>query len=308
MFQLILKRILIAIPVLLCVAAITFFLIRLAPGGPFDSEKVVPPEILKNLNERYNLNAPVHIQFFDYMKNVVQGDFGPSFRHPNRSVSEMIFIGLPVTFELGCYALLVALGAGITAGVTASLWPNTIFDYLPMSISMVGICMPNFLLGPLLILIFGIWFEWLPVSGWNEIPGDKILPAITLGSVYAAYVARLSRGGMLEILSQDFIRTARAKGVPEYRIVIQHALKGGLIPVVSFLGPAAAWLLTGSFVIETIFQIPGLGRFFIQAAFNRDYTMIMGTTIFLSTLIILFNLLSDILTIFMNPKLKYDIS
>ena len=308
MFQIILKRILIAIPVLLCVAAITFFLIRLAPGGPFDSEKVVPPEILKNLNERYNLNAPVHIQFFDYMKNVVQGDFGPSFRHPNRSVSEMIFIGLPVTFELGCYALLVALGAGITAGVTASLWPNTIFDYLPMSISMVGICMPNFLLGPLLILIFGIWFEWLPVSGWNEIPGDKILPAITLGSVYAAYVARLSRGGMLEILSQDFIRTARAKGVPEYRIVIQHALKGGLLPVVSFLGPAAAWLLTGSFVIETIFQIPGLGRFFIQAAFNRDYTMIMGTTIFLSTLIILFNLLSDILTIFLNPKLKYDIS
>ncbi|MBW1915272.1 MAG: ABC transporter permease subunit [Deltaproteobacteria bacterium] len=308
MFQIILKRILIAIPVLLCVAAITFFLIRLAPGGPFDSEKVVPPEILKNLNERYNLNAPVHIQFFDYMKNVVQGDFGPSFRHPNRSVSEMIFIGLPVTFELGCYALLVALGVGITAGVTASLRPNTIFDYLPMSISMVGICMPNFLLGPLLILIFGIWFEWLPVSGWGEIPGDKILPAITLGSAYTAYVARLSRGGMLEILSQDFIRTARAKGVPEYRIVIQHALKGGLLPVVSFLGPAAAWLLTGSFVIETIFQIPGLGRFFIQAAFNRDYTMIMGTTIFLSTLIILFNLLSDILTIFLNPKLKYDIS
>ncbi len=173
-----------------------------------------------------------------------------------------------------------------------------------MSAAMIGICMPSFLLGPLLVLVFGIYLEWLPVSGWGDIPGDKILPAITLGSSYAAYIARLSRAGMLEVMTQDYIRTARAKGLPEWQVVIKHALRGGLIPVVAFLGPAFAGLLAGSFVVETIFQIPGLGRFYVQAAFNRDYTMILGTTVFLSTLIVLFNLLSDILAAWMNPRLR----
>ena len=304
MFRIILNRTAISIPVLLIVITVTFFFIRLAPGGPFDTEKAVPPEIKKNLNEYYNLNKPVFYQYLDYLKNLVHGDFGPSFRHSNRTVTEMILTGLPVTFELGLYALLIAIFFGIFAGLLAALKPNSLQDYIPMSFAMVGICMPSFLLGPLLVLIFGIWFEWLPVSGWNALPGDKILPAFTLGSVYAAYIARLTRGGMLEIMFQDFIRTARAKGLSEVMVVIRHALKGGLLPVVSFLGPGIAWILSGSFVVETIFQIPGLGRFYVKAAFDRDYTMILGTTIFLSALIIFFNLLSDILTKWLDPRLR----
>jgi oligopeptide transport system permease protein len=301
----ILSRLLQAIPVLLVVMVVTFVLIRQAPGGPFDTEKAVSPYVLEKLNERYNLDAPVHEQFIDYLGNALKGDFGPSFKYPTRSVSEMIFTGLPVTFELAINAIIVALFIGIGAGLLASLRPNTALDYIPMSTAMVGICMPSFLLGPLLVLLFGIWLEWLPVSGWGYSAGDKILPSITLGATYAAYIARLTRGGMLEVLSQDYIRTARAKGTPEYKIVFKHALRGGLLPVVSFLGPAIAGLLSGSFVVETIFQIPGLGRFYVQAAFNRDYTMIMGTTIFFSVLIIMFNLLSDILAVWLNPRLSY---
>tara|TARA_B110000977_G_C10964555_1_gene449906 strand:- start:119 stop:1051 length:933 start_codon:yes stop_codon:yes gene_type:complete len=301
----ILSRLLQAIPVLLVVMVVTFVLIRQAPGGPFDTEKAVSPYVLEKLNERYNLDAPVHEQFIDYLGNALKGDFGPSFKYPTRSVSEMIFTGLPVTFELAINAIIVALFIGIGAGLLASLRPNTALDYIPMSTAMVGICMPSFLLGPLLVLLFGIWLEWLPVSGWGYSPGDKILPSITLGASYAAYIARLTRGGMLDVLSQDYIRTARAKGTPEYKIVFKHALRGGLLPVVSFLGPAIAGLLSGSFVVETIFQIPGLGRFYVQAAFNRDYTMIMGTTIFFSVLIIMFNLLSDILAVWLNPRLSY---
>ena len=304
MLQVILKRIAIAIPIILIVASLTFFLVRMAPGGPFDAEKVVPPQVMKNLNAVYNLDAPLIIQYRDYMFNLVQGDFGPSFRYPGRSVTEMIFTGLPVTFELAFYAILVAMIIGSLAGVIAAVKRNTFLDYVPMTIAMIGICMPTFLLGPLLVLYFGIYLEALPVSGWDSLPGDKILPSITLGAAYAAYIARLSRGGMLETLSQDYIRTARAKGLPEYQVIIKHALQGGLVPVVSFLGPAVAGLIGGSFVVETIFQIPGLGRFYVEAAFNRDYTMILGTTIFFSTLIIFFNLLSDIAVLLMNPRAR----
>ena len=175
-----------------------------------------------------------------------------------------------------------------------------------MSLSMVGICMPSFLLGPLLVLIFGVWLGWLPVSGWGNAPGDRILPSLTLGFMYAAYISRLSRAGMLEVLSQDYLRTARAKGLPEHVVIIKHALRGGLLPVISFLGPAFAGLLSGSFVVETIFQIPGLGRFYVQAAFNRDYTMILGTTVFLASLIVAFNLLSDVVAAWLNPRLRYQ--
>ncbi len=208
--------------------------------------------------------------------------------------------------DVALYALLFALTIGISAGVIAAMRPNTLQDYAPMSLSMIGICLPSFLLGPLLVLIFSIWFEWLPVSGWGDSSMDKVLPSLTLGLAYAAYIARLTRGGMLEVLSQDFIRTARAKGLSEPAIVFKHALKGGLLPVVSFLGPAVAGLLSGSFVVETIFQIPGLGRFYVQAAFNRDYTMIMGTTIFFSTLIIAFNLLSDIIVAILDPRISHQ--
>ncbi|KRP01430.1 MAG: ABC transporter [SAR86 cluster bacterium BACL1 MAG-121001-bin56] len=306
MFQVILKRIAIAIPVILIVASITFFLVRLAPGGPFDAEKVVPPQVMKNLNAVYNLDAPIFIQYADYMINLVQGDFGPSFRYPGRSVTEMIFTGLPVTLELAFYAILIAMLIGGLAGVIAAVKRNTALDFIPMTIAMIGICMPTFLLGPLLVLFFGIHLELLPVSGWDSLPGDKILPSITLGAAYAAYIARLTRGGMLETLGQDFIRTARAKGLPEHQVILRHALQGGLVPVVSFLGPAIAGLIGGSFVVETIFQIPGLGRFYVEAAFNRDYTMILGTTIFFSALIIFFNLLSDIAVLMMNPRARSD--
>jgi oligopeptide transport system permease protein len=305
MLRYILVRSLQAIPVLLAVIAITFFMIRAAPGGPFDAEKTVPPEILQKLNERYHLDDPLYVQFTDYLINIAQGDFGPSFRYTGRSVNELILTGLPVTLELGLYAMLFALLTGIAAGLLASIKPNSWQDYLPMSISMTGICLPSFVLGPLLVLIFAIWLEWLPVAGWGRLPGDKILPVVTLGSTYAAYIARLTRGGMLEILSQDFIRTARAKGLSNRVILFRHGLKGGILPVVSFMGPALAGLLSGSFVVETIFQIPGLGWYFIQSAFNRDYTMIMGTTIFFASLIIVFNLLSDIIAALLNPRISY---
>ena len=304
MISLILRRLATAIPVLLAVITLTFFMVHSAPGGPFDEEKAVSPEVLMKLNERYNLNEPLMVQYFDYLGNVLQGDFGPSFRYPSRSVTELISIGLPITFELALYAILFALMLGIIAGVISSLRPNTAYDYIPMTVAMAGICIPSIILGPSLTLIFGIWLNWLPVTGWGDIPGDKILPTITLGTAYAAYCARLTRGGMLEILNQDFIRTARAKGLSEFRVVVVHALRGGLTPVIAFLGPAMAGLLAGSFVVETIFGIPGLGRFYVEAAFNRDYTMILGTSIFFSCLIISFNLLSDLVAASLNPRLR----
>ncbi|MEZ7991917.1 MAG: ABC transporter permease subunit [Halioglobus sp.] len=304
MWRFIVSRLLQAIPVLLVVITVTFFLIRMAPGGPFDSEKAVIPEVKAALEAQYRLNLTLFEQYTAYLGDLSHGDLGPSFKYPGRSVNELIAAGFPVTAELALYALLVALVIGGVAGVVASLKPNTAQDYIPMSVAMIGICMPSLLLGPILILVFGVYLDWLPVSGWGDSPGDKILPAITLGAAYAAYIARLSRAGMLEVMSQDYIRTARAKGLPEWQVVSRHALRGGMIPVVAFLGPAFAGLLSGSFVVETIFQIPGLGRFYVQAAFNRDYTMILGSTVFLATLIVVFNLLSDILAAWMNPRLR----
>lgn len=307
MLRFIFIRLLQAIPVLFGVITATFFLIRQAPGGPFDAEKPVLPAVKRALEAKYNLDLPMWQQYTNYLGDLFKGEMGPSFKYPGWQVQDLIASGLPATAELALYALLFAVLIGLLAGVSAALKPNTARDYVPMSVAMLGICMPTFLLGPLLVLIFGFWLDWLPVSGWGDLPGDKILPSITLGAAYAAYVARLTRGGMLEIMNQDYIRTARAKGLPEWVIVTKHALRGGLIPVVAFLGPAFAGLLSGSFVVETIFQIPGLGRFYVQAAFNRDYTMILGTTIFLSTLIIVFNLLSDLLATWMNPKLRQQL-
>ena len=304
MFELVLKRLGTAIPVLLAVITLTFLMVHSAPGGPFDAEKAVTPEVLAKLNAKYNLDAPLWKQYSDYLFGVVQGDFGPSFRYPSRSVTELIMIGLPITFELAVYAILFALILGVSAGILGALKPNTAYVYLPMTTAMLGICVPSIILGPSLILTFGIWLEWLPVGGWGDMPGDKILPTITLGTAYAAYCARLTRGGMLEVLNQDFIRTARAKGLSEFRVVMVHALRGGLTPVIAFLGPAMAGLLAGSFVVETIFGIPGLGRFYVEAAFNRDYTMILGSSIFFSCLIISFNLLSDVIAASINPKLR----
>jgi len=304
LIQLILKRLFTYIPVLLVVVIITFLMIHAAPGGPFDAERVASPEIIEKLNEAYNLDKPTHVQIYNYLFNVIQGDFGPSFKYPGRTVTELIMSGLPTTIELAIYSILFAIFLGVISGLVASLNPGKILDIVPMSISLLGICIPSIILGPVLVLIFGIWYEVLPVYGWGDNPGDKILPTITLGTAYAAIFARLTRGGMLEILGQDYIRTARAKGLSEIRIVIVHALRGGILPVISFLGPAIAGLLAGSFVVETIFQINGVGRFYVQAAFNRDYTMILGTSILFTFMTLTFVLISDIVASFLNPTLR----
>jgi oligopeptide transport system permease protein len=305
MLRFVARRLLQMIPVLFIIATMTFFMLRLAPGGPFDSEKSVTPEIRKNLESYYGLNKPLYRQYYDYLANVVKGDLGPSFKYPNRTVNELIGESFPISAELGFWSLLVALAVGLPAGIISSLRPNTAMDYIPNSLAMAGICVPNFVLGPLLVLIFALTLGWARVSGWDE-PIDRVLPALTLGAAYAAYIARLTRGGMLEILSQDFIRTARAKGASPLRIILKHAMRGGLLPVVSYLGPAVAGLITGSFVVETIFQIPGLGRYFVNAAFNRDYTMVLGAVLFYGALIVVFNLIVDVALVWMNPRLKFE--
>jgi oligopeptide transport system permease protein len=303
MIRIVAKRLLQMIPVLWIIVTFVFFVVRLAPGGPFDAERNVSEEVLANLNAYYHLDAPLSQQYFDYLWGLAHGDLGPSFKNASWSVNELIGLGCPVSMELGVYALIIALALGLSAGIIASTKPNTARDHIPMALAMFGICMPAFVLGPLLTLIFSLWLHWLPVAGWED-ASCKILPSITLGAAYAAYIARLARGGMLEVLAQDFIRTARAKGLSEARVVLKHALRGGMQPVVSFLGPAAAGLLTGSFVVETIFQIPGLGRFFVQAAFNRDYTMIMGMVLFYALLILCFNMFVDVAQGWLDPRLR----
>ena len=306
MLRFVAQRLLQAIPVMLIIITVSFFMLRLAPGGPFTQEKAVTPEILRNLEAHYGLDKPLYVQFFTYLKKIVlHGDLGPSFKYSNRTVNEIIADKLPVSLELGGLALAVALVLGLTFGILAALKRNTVFDYLFSTVGMAGVCVPTFVMGPLLVLVFAIHFRQFNASGW-DVWQDRVLPALTLGFVYSAYIMRLTRGGMLEVLHQDYIRTARAKGASETRIVLRHALRGGLLPVVSFLGPAIAGILTGSFVIETIFQVPGLGREFVNSAFNRDYTLVLGTVILYAGLIVVTNLLADVVQVWLNPKLKFD--
>jgi oligopeptide transport system permease protein len=299
------RRLLQIIPVLFVIITATFFMVRFVPGGPFTAEKAIPPEILKNLEAHYGLDQPLWRQYLGYLGKIAHGDLGPSFKYSNRTVNEIIADKLPVSLELGAISLVIALVVGLTLGVLAAVRRNSWLDYLASSIGMLGICVPTFVMGPLLVLFFAIRLGWVNASGWNDWP-DRILPCLTLGFVYAAYIMRLTRGGMLEVLNQDYIRTARAKGASETRIVLRHALRGGLLPVVSFLGPAIAGILTGSFVIETIFQIPGLGREFVNSAFNRDYTLVLGTVILYAGLIVSLNLIADVVQVWLNPKLKFE--
>ena len=305
MFRFVVRRLLQTIPVLLVIITATFFMVRFVPGGPFTAEKAIPQEILKNLEAHYGLDQPLWRQYLTYLGSIARGDLGPSFKYPNRTVNEIIGAKLPVSLELGALALVIALALGLTLGVLAAVRRNTWIDYLASSTGLLGICVPTFVLGPLLVLLFGIHFGWVNASGWDS-PADRVLPALTLGFVYAAYIMRLTRGGMLEVLNQDYIRTARAKGASETRIVFRHALRGGLLPVVAFLGPGIAGILTGSFVIETIFQIPGLGREFVNSAFNRDYTLVLGTVILYAALIIACNLVVDVVQVWLNPRLKFE--
>ncbi len=299
----ILSRILQAVPTLFVIATITFFMTRFAPGGPFDTEKAIPDEIKVKLESHFGMNLPLHEQYLLYMMNLLKGDLGPSFKYLGWEVSELIGIAFPVSMTLGLCALVVALTIGLPAGIFAALRKNTAWDYLPMSLAMVGICLPTFVLGPLLILVFSSQLNLLPPLGWYSW-SDLILPSLTLGLFYAAYVARLTRAGMLETLKHDYIRTAWAKGASPSRVICKHALRGGLLPVVTFLGPAFAGLVSGSFIIESIFFIPGLGKFFVTAAFNRDYTMVLGTVLFYAALIIALNLLVDFLQAWLDPKAR----
>jgi oligopeptide transport system permease protein len=305
MLRFIIRRILETIPVLFILATATFFMMRLAPGGPFTSEKQASPAIRERMNAHYGLDKPLFQQYLLQMKHLLQGNLGPSFKYPGHTVNEIIRDSFPVSLELGVESLAVALVFGLVAGMIAAVKRNTAWDHVLMSLAMIGLCVPTFVMGPLLISGFALHLDWFNAAGWF-FPRDRVLPALTLGAYYAAYIARLSRGGLLEVLHQDFIRTAQAKGAGPSRVLFNHALRGGLLPVVSFLGPAIAGLLTGSFVVETIFGIPGLGRYFVTAAFNRDYFMIMGSVLFYAVFVVALNLVADIVLVWMNPRLRLE--
>lgn len=306
MFNYIVRRVLGAFVVIYMITTFSFFMIRMAPGGPFDTDKVLPPEIMQNIEKKYHLDEPLIKQYGRYISSVLlHFDFGPSYKYPNRDVNEFITLGFPVTLRLASYSMIYAVLVGVITGLIAALKQNTRWDYIAMGVAMIGVSIPNFVLGPLLQLFFGLQLGWFPIAGWDSW-SHYVLPSITLGSIYAASIARLTRGGMLEVVRQDFIRTARAKGLKEKVVVFRHMLKGGLLPVITYLGPAAAFMMGGSIVIEKIFDVPGLGRHFVQSALNRDYTMTLGLTIFFSALILFFNLLVDIAYTFIDPRVKYD--
>ena len=300
------RRLMISVPTLLVIVTIAFFMMRVAPGGPFDQERALPPEIERNMLAAYNLNAPLIVQYGDYLKGVVQGDFGPSFKYRDFTVAELLWSGFPASLRVGGIAIALAIVIGITLGTIAALRQNSGVDYAVMATAMTGIAIPNFVMAPLLTLVLGVYLGWLPVAGWGDgAPQFLILPVIALALPQIAYIARLTRGSMIETLGANFIRTARAKGLREQIVVVRHALKGALLPVVSYLGPATAQVLTGSVVIETIFGIPGIGRYFVQGALNRDYTLVMGTVITYAVLIIALNLVVDLVYGLLDPKVKH---
>jgi oligopeptide transport system permease protein len=301
------RRVLQAIPTLLLIVAAAFFMMRAAPGGPFDEERALPPEIEANLQAAYGLDQPVAVQFARYLGGLARGDLGPSFRMKDYSVAELIGRGLPVTFAIGAAALLLGVALGIPLGLVAGLRQNGWADHAVMSVALVGIAVPNFVVAPVLALVFGLYLGWLPVAGWEAgSPSHLVLPVITLALPLVAYLARLTRGSLLEVLQSPFIRTARAKGLDPGVILRRHALKPTLLPVVSFLGPAAAALLTGSLVVEQVFGLPGVGRYFVQGAINRDYTLVMGMVIFYASLILLLNLAVDLVYGWLDPRIRHE--
>lgn len=300
-----LKRLLGAIPTLALIIVLSFLLTRLAPGGPFDDEQAVPPEIRANLERAYGLDQPLAVQLGRYVSGLLRGDFGPSFKFKDFSVTELIAAGLPVSLQLGGLSLLVAILAGIPLGTLAAMRHNRAADHVIMAVAVVGIAVPVFVVAPLAALVFGVHLGWLPVAGWS--PGewrDMLLPTLTLALPVVAYVARLTRGSMLETLRSPFVRAARARGVPGSRVVWRHALPAALAPVVSYLGPAAAAVLTGSLVVETIFGLPGMGRHLVQGALNRDYTLVMGMVIVYGSFMIALNLLVDIAYAWLDPRIR----
>lgn len=303
MWPVIARRVLLMIPTLWAIGTLTFFMMRLAPGGPFVAERDIPEAARVQLEKKYGLDQPLHIQYFKFLGNLVRLDFGPSYRFPQQQVTDIIRESFPVSLELGAWSLLLAMLVGIPIGVLAAVKQNGPMDYTAMGLALIGVSIPNFVLGPLLVLGLALTVYWLPPALWTG-PESRVLPVITLSAIYVAYIARLTRAGMLEVLRQDFIRTALAKGLPNRVVVLKHALKLGVLPVVSFLGPAAARIVMGSIVIETIFAIPGLGPHLIQGAFNRDYTVVMGIVVFYALFLMVLNLLVDIAYTQIDPRVE----
>lgn len=301
-----LKRFIGALPTLLVLIALAFFMIRAAPGGPFDAERALPKEIEANLRAAYHLDEPLVQQFGRYLLNLSRGDFGPSFQYKEYTVTELIMTGFPVSLRLGGLAMALALVVGVSVGALAALRQNSWIDHAVMSVSMTGISIPNFVMAPILILVFAIILGWLPAGGLGDGSArNLVLPVVALALPQIAYISRLTRGSMIDVLRSNFVRTARAKGLPERLVIMRHALKPALLPVVSYLGPTTAALITGSVVIEQIFGVPGLGRYFVQGALNRDYTLVMGVVVFFGVLIVVFNLVVDLLYALLDPRVKY---
>jgi oligopeptide transport system permease protein len=303
----IVRRLLGAIPTLALVVALSFLLTRLAPGGPFDEEQALAPDIRANLEAAYGLDQPVHVQFARYVRGLLHGDFGPSFKFRDFTVSELIASGLRVSLALGSMAMLLALALGIPAGIWAARSRGGTADRLVMALAVAGISIPVFVVGPVLALVFGVWLGWLPVAGWLPgRPADLVLPVVSLALPVLAFIARLMRGSLLEVLRAPWIRAARARGLPERSVILRHALPVALLPVVSYVGPAAAAVLAGSLVVETLFGLPGMGRHLVQGALNRDYTLVMGMVIVYASLMIVLNLAADLVYAFLDPRIRRE--
>lgn len=306
MLRFIIRRLLITIPMILIVITLTWGLVRLAPGNFYSGEKNIPKEIEANIRAKYGLDKPWYVQYGRMLSHVARLDFGISLKYEGQSVNKIILTSLPVSASVGLTAYVLALVLGIAIGSVAALKQNSIWDYASMTLAMLGISIPNFVLGPMLVLLFSLSFYWLPPSRWQGFFSRSIiLPVLTLSAIYIAYIARLTRAGMLEVLRSDYIRTARAKGLSERAVLFRHAMRGGLMPVISFTGPALAFLLTGTVVVERIFALPGLGNYFVQAALNRDEPLIIGIVAFIAMTLLLMNLLVDITYGFLDPRIRY---
>ena len=307
MLKYILQRILYAIPTLFVIITVSFFLMKIAPGGPFDGERPLPEVVLKNLRAYYNLDVPVYQQYLDYLWGVLHFDLGPSYTSRDFSVAELLGQGFPYSLKLGMYSLLFGLITGVFLGTWAALRQNSWVDYTVMGVAMAGVAIPNLVLGPVLILIFALWVDWVPAGGWGDGGfANLVLPVITLGTALTGSFARITRGSMIESLGANHIRTARAKGLKESLVVWRHAMKSAMMPVVSYLGPVTAGVITGSVVIEQVFGLPGVGSYFVQGALSRDYPLVMGTVIFYGFLIIMANLIVDIVYAFLDPQIRFN--
>jgi oligopeptide transport system permease protein len=306
MLRFAIRRVATLVPTLFVIITLSFLIIRLAPGGPFDEEQALSPAIRANLDAAYGLDQPIGTQYVRYLARLAHGDFGPSFKFRDTSVGELIAQGLPVSLTLGLCAILLAILVGVPLGTLAALRRNTVVDHGVRALAALGVALPSFVIGPLLALFFGLYLHWLPVAGWSRgEPKYLALPVITLSLPVLAYVTRLTRASFLEVMRANYIRTARAKGIGEWRVIVRHALRPALMPVVSYLGPATAFIVTGSLVVETLFGLPGTGRYLVQGAINRDYTLVMGMIIVYGALTLLCNLIADLIYTWLDPRVRH---